>query len=731
MFWRGVVLLVLALASTGCDRAEQPAASVAVRDEPSPSFRNVDAPTAYVGDSACASCHATEASVYRQHYMSQSFHKWAPGTRVETPLDKPLLNTASGYSYSVVDDKGQLYQVERAIGVGASRTHELRRRMDYVMGSGHVARTYFTEENGRLFQLPLTWYRDHGWDFSPGYATSNGRFDRVLPDRCIACHSSYPKPAPYLEGKYAELRPGIGCERCHGPGALHVKERTTAVHRDSAFDRTIVNPARLPLERRMDVCEQCHVHTAVSVPREGKDAFSYMPSQPLRDQWAFFKVSGGIDIVSHADRLRQSKCFIATRNTARPLECATCHNPHQPPPVQQARNLPCQSCHNSAALEKRLASSASLKDHAASSDCVSCHMPKVQERAVPHGSFTEHWIRVASRAPTKPTAATTFGNGLIEPFFERDKTGTEAEVYRGMGGILYATLNTNGGVLSEAAAALDRALGGDTTRGDANFLLGVAYQQLGKTDDAIRALEPAVRSDSNRPDRLRALAQEYERAGRAPADISHLYQRALAQQPALAWVRADYATWLQSQGMRTDAEKAYRAAVAEQPSLTTAWFNLGTLLAEEGKAGEATNAFRAAVHLDPSLAQALSPLIEVRTKGTVVTDVRGVASALTAATSQLMFPGAVQLTVASGNGSHGIAFLNVPPRASVRILKPDGTLVRALPASDGSPLNWDLLGDTGNPVGGGLYRAQILKRDASGRPSTQQFLYLGVVRRPE
>ena len=116
--------------------------------------------------------------------------------------------------------------METIAGPDGRRLHELRRRIDYVMGSGQVARTYFTEENGRLFQLPLTWYRDHGWDFSPGYEVNNARFDRVLPDRCIACHSSYPRPVPHLEGKFAELRPGIGCERCHGPGALHVQARS-------------------------------------------------------------------------------------------------------------------------------------------------------------------------------------------------------------------------------------------------------------------------------------------------------------------------------------------------------------------------------------------------------------------------------------------------------------------------------------------------------------------------
>ena len=175
-------------------------------------------------------------------------------------------------------------------------------------------------------------------------------------------------------------------------------------------------------------------------------------------------------------------------------------------------------------------------------------MPKVGERGVPHGTFTDHWIRVVKPGAPPPTVART-GNSPIEPFFDRDKTGPEAGIYQGMGGIVYATLATNTGALAAAAATLDKALGADTTRGEAHFLLGVAYAQLGKTADAIRALEHAVRIDSGRPDRLRALAQAYERAGRDPATIDHLYRRALSLQPALAWLRADYADYLQGHGL--------------------------------------------------------------------------------------------------------------------------------------------------------------------------------------
>ena len=173
--------------------------------------------------------------------MARSFHRWTPDTRIEAPLDEPLFHAPTGFSYSIVEAGDALYQEEYLIGPDGRRLHELRRRIDYVMGSGSVARTYFTEENGRLFQLPLTWYHGRGWDFSPGYELNNARFDRLLPDRCIACHGSYPQPIAFLEGKYAELRPGIGCERCHGPGALHVSERSTGSSADSTYDDTIVD----------------------------------------------------------------------------------------------------------------------------------------------------------------------------------------------------------------------------------------------------------------------------------------------------------------------------------------------------------------------------------------------------------------------------------------------------------------------------------------------------------
>jgi len=721
---RALVVSAVVLA-VGCDRPPAPEATAA-RDEAAPRYRNVDAPTGYVGDQVCAACHADAAAAYQRHAMARSFHRWTSDARTEAALDQPLYHEGTGFHYRVIERDDGLYQEESLSAPDGRRLHELSRRIDYVMGSGEVARTYFTEENGRLFQLPLTWYRERGWDFSPGYERNNARFDRLLPDGCLACHGSPPERIPFLEGKYASLPPGIGCERCHGPGELHSSARAAGTPLDSLYDDTIVNPSDLPLERRLDVCEQCHVHTPVTVLREGQDPFSYRPSQRLSDHRAFFKISGSIDIVSHADRLRQSPCYVATRATARPLECASCHDPHQGAPDADSHNGVCRSCHALATLERRLASSAALAAHEPGSDCVACHMPPVKERTIPHGSFTDHWIRVVTSATGSIRPARGTGEP-IEAYYERDVAGPDAALYRAMGAVIYGTRANETGLLRDAADALDRAIGADSTLGGSLFLLGLAYRELGRPDASITALERSLRLDPDHPERLQALARAYEAAGREPEAIAALYERALALQPALAWIRADYADFLQAQDRNDEAEAAYRAALTERPSLDVAAFNLGTLLMGQGRLSEAGEVFERAVHLDPSLAEALSPLLLVAATGDTVTGARIVGAPLGVFPVRPRLPGAVQLIVGRGGARRGALFVNVPPGASLEIRDPDGTLVRALPPEEATTRLWDLETGRGTPIAGGLYRVEVRAR-AAGRSEPAHRFLIGVVR---
>ena len=52
---------------------------------------------------------------------------------------------------------------------------------------------------------------------------------------------------------------GIDCERCHGPGSLHVSNRLTGVEPEGENDFAIVNPSKLDWERQIDVCQRCHL----------------------------------------------------------------------------------------------------------------------------------------------------------------------------------------------------------------------------------------------------------------------------------------------------------------------------------------------------------------------------------------------------------------------------------------------------------------------------------------
>ena len=99
--------------------------------------------------------------------------------------------------------------------------------VQFAVGSGRQGIAYLIERDGFLFQSPITWYpRERRWDLSPGYEKSNLHFDRPIQPDCLFCHANRVEPVAGTVNRY---RPpifrghAIGCERCHGPGELHVK----------------------------------------------------------------------------------------------------------------------------------------------------------------------------------------------------------------------------------------------------------------------------------------------------------------------------------------------------------------------------------------------------------------------------------------------------------------------------------------------------------------------------
>ena len=604
-----VALGVLAVVS-GCGTKDQPAdghqEGVAQVAAAPTGFRNVDLPTGYTGDDACFSCHEEIFNGFKEHGMARSYYPLTSENAVEDFSGVVLQHGPSDLSYRIYRKGDRFLQEEYRTDAAGRKTHSLIREMQFVVGSGTAARTYLTESNGWLYELPVTWYtQEKRWDFSPGYAEDNGRFDRLVPDRCMACHNSYPTAVPFTDGKYDAVPNGIGCERCHGPGELHVEERLVEELPRFDVDSTIVNPAHLSLERRLDVCQQCHLSGTVSFLREGREPFEFIPSRPLSEHLVLFskpESDGEISVISHADRMRKSLCFTATQATSRPMDCTTCHDPHKGFRTlgEDYFNAVCQTCHSVETLRAKLPEDAQAF-HLADSGCFDCHMPKVDVREAPHSSFTDHYIRIVADEVVPAASDDAQTPSELEPYFAEDE---RSELYEGMAWVVYGTQHGDTTAIRRGLATLDGFLDANPEHGDAQYLTGLSHLNLGEAAKAIPFLEASVRLDDDDPERLNALAQAYEQDRRNPVNIQRLYQKALAIQPVLAAVRLNYGRFLETQSRLADAVEQYQLAAAEQPWSAKAHFNLGTAYLQQGRNDDAENELKEALHLDPDYVEA-------------------------------------------------------------------------------------------------------------------------------
>jgi tetratricopeptide (TPR) repeat protein len=182
----------------------------------------------------------------------------------------------------------------------------------------------------------------------------------------------------------------------------------TKIETSKYIDYSIVNPGKLSIDRQFDVCQRCHLQ-GNTVLKEGKSFFDFRPGMKLSDYMTTFlpRYEGADDafiMASHADRLKQSKCFINSfkpennSNSLRPyknaLTCVTCHNPHISVKVtgKEIFNNACKNCHSSA-THNGLCSEKSETRNKVSDNCVSCHMPKSGSIDIPHVTVHDHYIR--------------------------------------------------------------------------------------------------------------------------------------------------------------------------------------------------------------------------------------------------------------------------------------------------------------------------------------------------
>ncbi len=372
-------------------------------------YRNVHPETRYVGTAVCAGCHPKEAESYRQHPMGRSL---APVTQASAlPDDRNKGNPfeADGFRYQVEQQGERLFHRQTCLGSDGAVLTDVRVEVDFVVGSGERARSYLINRDGYLYQSPISWFADRQtWGLSPGYSQQRVGFGREIVPECLFCHSDRAEPISDTINHYASppfQGHAIGCERCHGPGELHVARRERG-EQVGAVDDTIVNPAHLEPVLREAVCEQCHLQGASRVIRRGRGVYDYRPGLPLHLFWSVFVRPAEAteqQFVGHVEQMHQSRCYKDSQGS-RKMGCVSCHDPHAVPPAESKVAFfrdRCLQCHAESSCAVPLAQ---RRQQNAEDSCMACHMPRRPSADIGHTTTTDHRI---VRQPKAPPAGMT------------------------------------------------------------------------------------------------------------------------------------------------------------------------------------------------------------------------------------------------------------------------------------------------------------------------------------
>jgi len=514
----------------------------------------------FVGNKACAPCHAAIFRAYTRTPMAQSSGKVGIEDSKETFDRAEFRDDRGAFSYSVSPDYRFEFTQQRVrqpiTGV---------RSLAYFIGSGAAARTFLMDDGGFLFESPATFYRNSAsWKASPGFESVDYPYlTRPVQAGCLQCHASgiqvnagtlngYATP-PFLEN-------GVACERCHGAGSDHIAsfsaQRTTPARQDAKMQ----NPAKLAPAARDSICAQCHLSGEVRVSRPGKEGKALTPGGLLADDITVFVRAGSpsdLRVTSHVENLAQSAC---KRTSGDKLWCGTCHDPHTTPaPAEKAAYFrgKCLSCHQTqdchAAEEARQANGDS---------CTACHMPRGPTSDIQHVVFTDHSIR------RKPAGAGVVPSANSELVPYPSYTASSNPITTRDLALAYAVValrDNNPADRDRAFPLLKQAAEQGTADAQALAYLAEFYRDAKDDAHALPIYQQVWRMDKSQYAAAAALGAYQMQSGNVAAAIQ-LWREALALNPAMTLVRVNLAKALIRTGNPNEAKATLEKALQFNPA---------------------------------------------------------------------------------------------------------------------------------------------------------------------
>lgn len=606
----------------------------------------------YVGIETCGSCHTPQHESFQRSQMGRSF-KHATKSLSDANWDNvtPLRSEFDDMYYLPFAKGEDLFVKEYRLS-GRDTVYSRVEKIDFIVGSGQHTNSHIYDENGFLYQIPVTWYaQDAKWGLAPKFQKSgnNYRFGRVITDECMACHNAQPTFDIGSENRFENVPSGIDCEKCHGPGSIHVAEKQAGiiVNTVSETDFSIVNPGKLTPELQLDVCKRCHMQGA-AVFAEGQSPLDWRPGMPLSSHENVFwprqpDSTTHFIMASHPDRLAMSACFQASwepSNGLEPITCLTCHDPHVPveETPEKLKSATCINCHEKArsnGITGVTCTEPTVVSGANTAACASCHLPKSPSTDIPNIRITDHFIRVpdklteeeaadqtrfirlASLIEPKPTAK-TIADGFLtyfEQFTDRPGMLDSASVYLRRAQNESNTGPANAKELTKSWIRLWHLEGNyDSIRRASSPISSVpqdgwTYYRIGEAFAAIADYGAAVvwyeRAVQLLPTHLRfmdKLGVALTQAGR-PEEAIDLYNRLLELNPK-------FETGLNNRGFARlyvndleGAEADFKQALALSPDLEQAMANLASLYLNTNRQEEARPIVLKLVRLYPENAE--------------------------------------------------------------------------------------------------------------------------------
>jgi tetratricopeptide (TPR) repeat protein len=539
------VLAFLFFAVLGAASSAQVDKSPAKNDEPRL------ASTGYVGNQACARCHS---SIYESYGRTPMAHASGPATENLIPAD--FIHKKSGVHYRIYTEGSAVWlSFERPGDPSATG----KRQLLYSIGSGRRGRTYLFAVDDFVFESPVNWYADrHQWDMAPAYGEAR-EIPLNLPayPTCLRCHASgMNQPLDGTENHYPTplfSQAGVSCERCHGPGAAHALGAAA-----------MVNPAKLPRERRDAVCMQCHLEGSAAIERAGRSAYDFRPGDVLDDYMRHYILTAnrdsGLGANGQFEALSQSKCKIKSGDS---MSCISCHDPHSSPAESERTSYfrgKCLACHGAAF---------GLKHHPHQTDCTSCHMPSSLSTDIAHTEVTDH------RIPRRPATQPQFLQDAAEP--KRSPTlipfpySKEADDDIRDRALAWQSVAENGPPEAAREAARLLPLAANQSPDDPAILSGLAYVELTRG-----ALDHA----------------------------RELYQKALALDPTLIDAASNLGVIEAKTGHLRSAVTLWQGALERAPGKSSIGMNLARTFCESGQLKEARAYVERVLRYNPDLSEA-------------------------------------------------------------------------------------------------------------------------------